>query len=55
MFSAKLNRMAISKFRSGYFGGKMCMGGGLGALIFYYFKRALELSISVKMSPLAIF
>ena len=34
----------------------MSVGGGLGALQFFgHFKRALELFISVRMSPLARF
>ena len=48
--------MAISKFLSIDFGEKMSVGGGLGALQFFgHLKRALELFISVKMSPLATF
>ena len=50
------NKMANSKFWSVDFEEKMSMGGGLGALqIFGHLKRALELFISVRMSPLATF
>ena len=46
-----LNKMAISKFWSGDFGKIISVGGGLGALHFFRsLKRALELSISVRMS-----
>ena len=49
-----VNKMAISEFLSGDFGEKMSVGGGLGALQFFgHLKRALELLISVRMSPLA--
>ena len=51
-----LNKMDISEFWSDYFGKKMRVGGGLGALRFFgHLKRALELFISVRMSPLAKF
>ena len=47
--------MAISNFDPLTLG-KMSVGGGLGALQFFgYLKRALELFISVRMSPLATF
>ena len=51
-----VNKMAISKFWSGDSWEKMIVGGGLGALQFFgHFKRALELLISVKMSPIVTF
>ena len=54
--STKLNRMAITKLRSGNFGGEMCVGGGLGALQFFgHLKSALELLIPIRMSPLTTF
>ena len=51
-----LNKMAISEFWSGDFGKIISVGGGQGALQFFgHLKRALELFISIRMSPLAIF
>ena len=48
--------MAISEFLSDDFGKVIIVGGGLGALQFFgHLKRALELFISVRMSPLARF
>ena len=48
--------MAISEFRSVDFGKIISVGGGLGALQFFWsLKRALELFISLRMSPLATF
>ena len=47
-----LNKMAISEFLSGGFGKRLSVGGGLGVLQFFgHLKRALELFISVRMSP----
>ena len=49
-----MNKMAISEFSSGDFGKIIGVGGGLGTLQFFgHLKRALELFISVRMSPLA--
>ena len=49
-----VNKIAISELCSGNFGGKMSVGGGLGALQFFgHLKRVLELLISVRMSPSA--
>jgi hypothetical protein len=43
-----LNKMAISKFRSGNFGKQMSVGEGLVALHFFgHLKRALDLLIFV--------
>ena len=51
-----LNKMAISEFWSSDFGENMSLGGGLGALQFFRsLKRALELLIYVRMSPLATY
>ena len=51
-----MNKMVISEFWSGDFWEKMSVGGGLGTLqIFGHLKRALELLISVRMSPIATF
>ena len=51
-----VNKMAISEFSSGDFGEKMSVEGGLGALQFFgHLKRALELLISTRVSPLATF
>ena len=51
-----MNKMAISEFWSVDFGKIISVGGGLGALQFFgHLKRALELFISVRMSPLARF
>ena len=51
-----VNKMAISEFWSGDFWEKMSVGGGLFALqIFWSLKKALELLISVRMSPFATF
>ena len=51
-----LNQMAIQNFRSGYFGKRMSVAGGLGALQFFgHLNMALELLITVRMSPLVAF
>ena len=51
-----MSKMAISEFRSDDFGEKMSVGGGLVALQFFgHLKRALELLISVRMSPFVTF
>ena len=51
-----LNQMAISEFWSDDFGKMIRVGGALGALKFFgHLKRALELFISVRMSPFATF
>ena len=53
-----LNKMAILEFWSGDFREKMSMSveGGLGAHKFFgHLKRALELLISVRMSPFVTF
>ena len=51
-----VNKMAISEFWSGDFGEKMSVGGGLGALQFFWsLERVLELLISVRMSHFATF
>ena len=56
VFLTTLNKIAISEFWSVDFGKIISMGGGLGALQFFgHLKRALELFISIRMSPLAIF
>ena len=48
--------MAIKKFLSSDFEEKTGVGGGLGAHPFFgHLKRALELLISVRISPLATF
>ena len=55
-FLTMRNKMAISKFWSVDFGETISVGGGLGALQFFgHLKRALELFISVRMSPLVTF
>ena len=49
-----LNKMADLRILTRRNWEKMSVGGGLGALQFFgHLKRALELSISVRMSPLA--
>ena len=51
-----VNKMAIPEFWPGDFWEKMSVGGGLGALQFFgHLKRALELLISIRMSPLTTF
>ena len=51
-----MNKMSISEFWSTDFWEKMSVGGGLGALQFFLsLKKALELLISVRMSPLVTF
>ena len=51
-----VNKMAISEFWFGDFWEKMSVGGGLGALQFVgHLKRALELLVSIRMSPPATF
>ena len=48
--------MAISEFWSGDSGKIISVGGGLGTLQFFvHLKRALELLVSVWMSPIARF
>ena len=50
-----VNKMTFPEFSSGEFWEKMSLGGGLGALQFFgHLKRALELLISVRMSPIAM-
>ena len=56
VFSTTLNKMAISEFRSIDFGKTISVGRGISALQFFcHLKRALELFISVRMSPIARF